>query len=75
MFTDGNSIVCWFSPKSLLTFRQIWHLIRVRRIGTILAGWICLTAIAAHAAHTQVRLILSADTAKSRRYGSGPAWI
>jgi thiol:disulfide interchange protein DsbD len=36
----------------------------VRRIGTILAGWICLAAIAAHAAHTQVRLILAADTAK-----------
>jgi thiol:disulfide interchange protein DsbD len=43
----------------------MWHLIRVRRIGTILAGWICLTAIAAHAAHTQARLILSADTAKA----------
>ena len=42
----------------------MWHLIRVRRIGTILAGWICLAAIAAHAAHTQVRLILSADTAR-----------
>jgi thiol:disulfide interchange protein DsbD len=37
----------------------------VRHIGTILAGWICLAAIAAHAAHTQVRLILSADTAKA----------
>jgi thiol:disulfide interchange protein len=36
----------------------------VRRIGTILAGWICLTAIAAHAAHTQARLVLSADTAR-----------
>jgi thiol:disulfide interchange protein DsbD len=36
----------------------------VRRIGTILAGWICLAAIAANAAHTQVRLILSADTAR-----------
>jgi thiol:disulfide interchange protein DsbD len=36
----------------------------VRRIGTILAGWICLAAITAHAAHTQVRLILSADIAK-----------
>jgi len=36
----------------------------VRRIGTILAGWICLAAIAAHAAHTQVRLILAADTAR-----------
>ena len=42
----------------------MWHLIPVRRIGTILAGWICLAAIAAHAAHTQARLILSADTAK-----------
>jgi thiol:disulfide interchange protein DsbD len=42
----------------------MWHLIRVRRIGTILAGWVCLAAIAAHAAHTQVRLILSADTAR-----------
>jgi len=36
----------------------------VRRIGTILTGWICLAAIAAHAAHTQVRLILSAETVK-----------
>ena len=43
----------------------MWHLIPVRHIGTILAGWICLAAIAAHAAHTQVRLILSADTAKA----------
>jgi thiol:disulfide interchange protein DsbD len=42
----------------------MWHLIPVRRIGTILAGWVCLAAIAAHAAHTQVRLILSADTAR-----------
>ncbi len=42
----------------------MWHLIRVRRIGTILAGWVCLAAIAAHAAHTQVRLILAADTAR-----------
>jgi thiol:disulfide interchange protein DsbD len=51
-------------PKSLQMFRQIWHLIRVRRIGTILTGWVCLAALAAHAAHTQVRLILSADTAR-----------
>jgi thiol:disulfide interchange protein DsbD len=36
----------------------------VRRIGIILAGWVCLAAIATHAAHTQVRLILSAATAK-----------
>jgi len=42
----------------------MWHLILVRCIGTILAGWICLAAIAAHAVHTQARLILSADTAK-----------
>jgi thiol:disulfide interchange protein DsbD len=42
----------------------MWHLIPVRRIGTILAGWICLAAIAAHAAHTQARLILSADAAR-----------
>jgi len=42
----------------------MWHLIPVRRIGPILAGWICLTALAAHAAHTQARLILSADTAR-----------
>jgi thiol:disulfide interchange protein DsbD len=40
----------------------MWHLIGVRRIGTILAGWICLAAIAAHAAHTQVRLVLFSDT-------------
>jgi hypothetical protein len=53
------------STNSLQTFAQMWHLIRVRRIGTILAGWICLAAIAAHAAHTQARLILSADTAKA----------
>ena len=42
----------------------MWHLIPVRRIGTILAGWICLAAFTAHAAHTQVRLVLSADTAR-----------
>jgi thiol:disulfide interchange protein DsbD len=36
----------------------------VRRIGTILAGWVCLAAIAAHAAHTQARLILSADVVR-----------
>jgi thiol:disulfide interchange protein DsbD len=36
----------------------------VRRIGTILAGWICLAALTASAAHTQARLILSADTAR-----------
>ncbi len=53
------------STNSLQTFAQIWHLIGVRRLGTILAGWICLAAIAAQAAHTQVRLILAADTAKA----------
>ena len=42
----------------------MWHLIPVRRIGTILAGWVCLAALTASAAHTQARLILSADTAR-----------
>ena len=42
----------------------MWHLIPVRRIGTILAGWVCLAALTASAAHTQARLILAADTAK-----------
>jgi thiol:disulfide interchange protein len=36
----------------------------VRRIGIILGGLFCLAAITASAAHTQVRLILSADPAK-----------
>jgi len=36
----------------------------MRRIGIIMAGWFCLMALTASAAHTQVRLILSADTAR-----------
>ena len=36
----------------------------MRRIGTILAGLFCLLHFAARAAHTDVRLILSADPAK-----------
>ena len=36
----------------------------MRRIGIILAGWFCLAALTAGAAHTQVRLILSASTAR-----------
>ena len=36
----------------------------MQRIGTILAAWLCLAVLTAHAAHTQARLILSADTAK-----------
>ena len=37
----------------------------MRRIGTILAGlFFCLAALTASAAHTQVRLILAADTAR-----------
>jgi thiol:disulfide interchange protein len=36
----------------------------VRRIGIILTGWFCLAAFTANAAHTQVRLILSASTAR-----------
>jgi thiol:disulfide interchange protein DsbD len=42
----------------------MWHLIRVRHIAIILAGWFCLAALTTHAAHTQVRLILSASTAR-----------
>ena len=42
----------------------MWHLIRVRRFGIILAGWFCLAAFTASAAHTQARLILSASTAR-----------
>jgi thiol:disulfide interchange protein/DsbC/DsbD-like thiol-disulfide interchange protein len=45
-------------------YRHIWHLIRMRRIGTILACLFCLAASATQAAHTQVRLILSADPAQ-----------
>ena len=37
----------------------------MRRIAIILVGWICLTAIAVHAAHTQVRLILFSSTEHS----------
>jgi thiol:disulfide interchange protein DsbD len=36
----------------------------VRRIGIILAAWFCLAALTTHAAHTQVGLILAADTAR-----------
>jgi thiol:disulfide interchange protein DsbD len=36
----------------------------MRRIGIILAGWFCLMALAANAAHTQVQLLLSADTVR-----------
>jgi thiol:disulfide interchange protein DsbD len=63
-FVVGNR-QCWqIDSNSLQTFRQIWHLIRVRRIGIILTGWFCLAALTAHAAHTQARLILSASTAR-----------
>jgi len=50
--------------NSLQTFLRIWHLIRVRRTGILLAACLCLAAFTANAAHTQVRLILSADTAR-----------
>jgi thiol:disulfide interchange protein DsbD len=36
----------------------------MRRIGIILAGWFCLAVFTASAAHTQVRLVLSASTAR-----------
>ncbi len=53
-----------YPTKSLLTFAGIWHLIGVQRIGIILSGWICLMALTSHAAHTQVQLLLSANTAR-----------
>jgi thiol:disulfide interchange protein len=36
----------------------------VRRIGIILTSWFCLVALTANAAHTQVQLLLSADTVR-----------
>jgi len=36
----------------------------VQRIGIMLSGWLCLLAFTAGAAHTQVRLILSAGSAR-----------
>jgi thiol:disulfide interchange protein DsbD len=53
-----------FNTKSLQTFALIWHLIDMRRIGIILAGWFCLMALTANAAHTQVQLLLSANSAR-----------
>jgi thiol:disulfide interchange protein/DsbC/DsbD-like thiol-disulfide interchange protein len=43
---------------------QIWHLINVRQITAILSIAFVLATFCARAAHTQVRLLLSADTAK-----------
>ncbi|MGA2684659.1 MAG: protein-disulfide reductase DsbD domain-containing protein [Verrucomicrobiota bacterium] len=36
----------------------------MRRIGIILSGWLCLLALTVNAAHTQVQLLLSADTVR-----------
>ncbi|HEV2434810.1 MAG TPA: protein-disulfide reductase DsbD domain-containing protein [Verrucomicrobiae bacterium] len=36
----------------------------MQRIGIILSGWFCLMALTAHAAHTHVQLLLSADPAR-----------
>ena len=36
----------------------------MRRIGILFAACFCLVALTAHAAHTQVQLLLSADTAR-----------
>jgi thiol:disulfide interchange protein/DsbC/DsbD-like thiol-disulfide interchange protein len=41
-----------------------WHLIYVRCIGILFATGFYLAAFTAHAAHTQAKLILSADTAR-----------
>ena len=43
---------------------QIWHLIRVRRTGFLFIACFCLAAFTANAAHTQVNLLLSADTVR-----------
>jgi thiol:disulfide interchange protein/DsbC/DsbD-like thiol-disulfide interchange protein len=43
---------------------QIWHLINVRQITAILSIAFVLATFCARAAHTQVQLLLSADTAK-----------
>ena len=50
--------------KLLQTFRQMWHLISVRRIVFFFALCCCLAAMTARAAHTHVQLLLSADTTK-----------
>jgi thiol:disulfide interchange protein/DsbC/DsbD-like thiol-disulfide interchange protein len=50
--------------KSFRIFSGFWHLIYVRCIGILVATGFCLTAFTAHAAHTQAKLILSADTAR-----------
>jgi thiol:disulfide interchange protein len=51
--------------ESISTFTKLRHLIPVRRIlSFLLAAWFGLTGLAAHAAHTQVRLILAAETAR-----------
>ena len=43
---------------------RLWHLINVRQIAAILSIGFCLATFTARAAHTQVQLILSADTVK-----------
>jgi thiol:disulfide interchange protein DsbD len=50
--------------KSFRIFTAFWHLIYVRRIAILFAIGFCLAALTARAAHTQVQLLLSADTAK-----------
>lgn len=49
----------------ILTYRVLKHLISVRRILNLLgAAWFCLAALSAHAAHTQARLVLAAESAR-----------
>src|SRR5271170_284081 len=50
--------------KSFRIFSGFWHLIYVRCIGILVATGFCLAAFTAPAAHTQAKLILSADTAR-----------
>ncbi len=46
------------------TFWEIWHLILMRSARILLLTLFCFASLAAHAAHTQVTLLLSDDTAK-----------
>ena len=51
--------------ESISTFRELRHLIPVRRMLILLgAAWFCLAGLSASAAHTQARLVLAAETAR-----------
>jgi thiol:disulfide interchange protein/DsbC/DsbD-like thiol-disulfide interchange protein len=52
------------TQKMIQTFPEIWHLILMRYVRILLLTLFCLASLTAHAAHTQVTLLLSDDTAK-----------